>query len=112
MNRARGIAGLLLICAAGPILAQRRGAGTVNPFQGKPGAVHDGESLNAQHCAGCHGPNGSAGEIGPAIVSGDHADFGGGDAQVFNAIKNGVSGTPMGPQKLSEDEIWKITTYI
>ena len=112
MNRALVIAGWLLVCTAGPILAQRGAPGPVNPFQSKPEVVHDGESLYSQHCAGCHGPNGSAGEIGPAIVSGDRADFGGGDAQVFNTIKNGVSGTPMGPQKLSEDEIWKITTYI
>jgi len=112
MNRALVIAGWLLVCTAGPILAQRGAPGPVNPFQSKPEVVHDGESLYSQHCTGCHGPNGSAGEIGPAIVSGDRADLGGGDAQVFNTIKNGVSGTPMGPQKLSEDEIWKITTYI
>jgi len=112
MNRALVIAGWLLVCTAGPILAQRGAPGPVNLFQSKPEVVHDGESLYSQHCTGCHGPNGSAGEIGPAIVSGDRADLGGGDAQVFNTIKNGVSGTPMGPQKLSEDEIWKITTYI
>jgi cytochrome c oxidase cbb3-type subunit III len=112
MNRLIVIAALLLTCMLGPILAQRGGAGPVNPFQGKPEAVRDGESLYAQHCTGCHGPNGSAGEIGPAIVSGDRAGFGASDAQVFNTIKNGVPGTPMAPQKLSDDEIWKITTYI
>jgi mono/diheme cytochrome c family protein len=110
MNRAFPIAGLLLTCIVGPILGQR--GGPVNPFQGKPEAVHEGESLYAQHCTGCHGANGSAGEIGPAIVSGDRADFAASDAQVFNIIKNGVSGTPMGPQKVSEEEIWKITAYI
>jgi len=113
MKRALVITASLLTCAAGPILAQRGGAPVpVNPFAGKPEAVHDGESLYAQHCTGCHGPNGSAGEIGPAIVSGERTDFSAGDAQVFNTIKNGIPGTPMGPQKLSEDEIWKITTYI
>jgi mono/diheme cytochrome c family protein len=64
------------------------------------------------HCTGCHGPNGGAGEIGPAIASGERAAFGGNDAQVFNTIRNGVAGTPMGPQKLSDEEIWKIATYI
>jgi len=113
MNQALGITGFLLIFPIGSIFAQRGGtAALVNPFQGKPEAVHDGESLYAQHCTGCHGPNGSAGEIGPAIVSGERTDFSAGDAQVFNTIKNGIPGTPMGPQKLSEDEIWKITTYI
>ena len=113
MNRASAMAALPLICTVGSILAQRSGTpGPVNPFQANPGAVHEGEGLYAQHCTGCHGPDGSAGEIGPAIVSGDRTDFGAGDAQVFNSIKNGVPGTPMGPQNLSEDEIWKITAYI
>jgi cytochrome c oxidase cbb3-type subunit III len=113
MNRALVITALLLTRLAGPILAQRGGTALpVNPYVGKAEAVHDGESLYAQHCTACHGPNGSAGEIGPAIVSGERTDFGAGDAQVFNTIKNGVPGTPMGPQRLSEDEIWKIATYI
>jgi cytochrome c oxidase cbb3-type subunit 3 len=113
MNRALSMASLLLTCAVGSIVAQRGGApGPVNPFQGNPGAVHEGEGLYAQHCTGCHGPDGTAGEIGPAIASGERTDFGAGDAQVFITIKNGVPGTPMGPQNLSEDEIWKITAYI
>ena len=113
MNRVLAIAGLFLACTAGAMLGQRRNAPEpVNPFQGKPEAVHEGEILYNQHCTGCHGPNGSDGEIGPAIVSGEHTSLGVSDAQVFNTIKNGVPGTPMGPQKLPADEIWKITAYI
>jgi mono/diheme cytochrome c family protein len=112
MNRAWGIARLLLICPIGPVFAQGDRAPAANPFQGKPEAVHEGESLYALHCTGCHGPNGSAGEIGPAIVSAERADFGSNDAQVFNIIKNGVTGTPMGPQKLADGEIWKIAAYL
>ena len=112
MNPALVVRTLILTWAIGAILAQRGGVLPVNPFQGKPAAVREGEGLYAQQCTGCHGPNGSAGEIGPAIVSGERIDFGTGDAQVFNTIKNGVQGTPMGPQKLSDDEIWKIASYI
>jgi mono/diheme cytochrome c family protein len=112
MNRVVVVAGLLLTCTVHPILAQRGAPGPVNPFQSKPEAVHEGESLYAQRCTGCHGPNGTDGEIGPAIVSSDRADLGVTDGQVFNTIKNGIPGTPMGPQKLSDDDIWKITTYI
>ena len=113
MNRALVMTASILTWAVGTTLAQPGGVpGPANPFQGNPGAVHEGEGLYAQHCTGCHGPNGSAGEIGPAIVSGEHTDFGATDGQVFNTIKNGVRGTPMGPQKLSDDEIWKITGYI
>jgi cytochrome c oxidase cbb3-type subunit 3 len=104
---------LLLSSAAGSIFAQRRSAPeVVNPFQNNPQAVRDGENLYGQHCTGCHGAEGGAGEIGPAIVSGDRTDFGISDGQVFNTIKNGVPGTPMGPQRLADDEIWKITAYI
>ncbi|HWY47460.1 MAG TPA: c-type cytochrome [Bryobacteraceae bacterium] len=112
MNRALVTAALLLTRMVGPILAQRPAPGPPNPFQGKPEAVHEGESLYAQKCTGCHGPNGTDGEIGPALVSGDRTDFGATDGQVFNTIKNGIPGTPMGPQKLSDDEIWKIASYI
>jgi cytochrome c oxidase cbb3-type subunit 3 len=113
MKRVLVIVALLLTCATGVILAQRRtGAEPANPFEGKPEAVHEGENLYNQHCTGCHGPNGSDGEIGPAIVSGEHVSLEASDGKVFNTIKNGVPGTPMGAQKLSDDEIWKITTYI
>jgi cytochrome c oxidase cbb3-type subunit 3 len=113
MNRVLAMAGLLLACTVGPIPAQRGGPpAPVNPFQGKPEAVHEGETLYNQHCTGCHGPNGTDGEIGPAIVSGAYVSLGASDGQVFNTIKNGVPGTPMGPQKLSDDEIWRISAYI
>jgi cytochrome c oxidase cbb3-type subunit III len=112
MNGALVVAGLLLTCTVGPILAQRPAPGPTNPFRGKPEAVHEGETLYAQHCTGCHGPDGTAGEIGPAIVSGERTDLGITDGQVFSTIKNGVPGTPMGPQQLADDDIWKITAYI
>ena len=83
MNRGLVMAASILTWAVGAILAQRGVPEPANPFQGNPGAVHEGEGLYAQHCTGCHGPNGSAGEIGPAIVSGERADFGAGDAQIF-----------------------------
>lgn len=112
MNRLFMKTSLLLACALAPVLAQRPAPGPANPFQGKPEAVKEGEALYAQKCTGCHGPNGSDGEIGPAIVAGDRTDFGATDGQVFNTLKNGIPGTPMAPQKLSDEELWKITAYI
>jgi len=108
------IAALLLTCTAGSMMAQRRGGGPgpANPFLGNEQAAREGETLYGQHCTTCHGSNGGGGEIGPAIVSSDRAALGVNDAQTFNTIKNGVPGTPMSAQKLTDDEIWKITTYI
>jgi mono/diheme cytochrome c family protein len=112
MNRAAVVAGLLLASTVGPVLAQRGAPAVVNPYQGKPEAVREGETLYNQRCTSCHGPNGTDGEIGPALVSGERAALDASDRQVFNTIKNGVPGTPMGAQNLPDDEIWKITTYI
>ena len=114
MKRVISVLALLLISAAASTLAQRRGGPPepANPFAGNPEAVREGESLYNQRCTTCHAPNGGAGEIGPAIVSAERAAINPSDAQTFNIIKNGVKGTPMTPQRLTDDEIWKITTYI
>jgi cytochrome c oxidase cbb3-type subunit III len=114
MKRVVSIAALLVTCTAGSMMAQRRGGGPgpVNPFLGNEQAVREGESLYNQHCTTCHGAGGGGGEIGPAIASSDRAAIGANDGQTFNTIKNGVPGTPMSPQRLTDEEIWKITTYI
>ncbi len=107
------IAGLLVVSSAGSLMGQRgAGAGPPNPFLGNAQAVLEGEDLYNQTCTTCHGAGGGGGEIGPAIVSGDRVDIGVSDAQTFNIIKNGVTGTLMAPQRLPDSDIWKIVTYI
>jgi putative heme-binding domain-containing protein len=101
-----------VICAIAPLLAQRGAQGPANPFAGQPEAVAEGEKLYTQHCTTCHGANGGGGEIGPPIVAGDRLEIGVSDGQTFNIIKNGVTGTPMSPQRLPETDIWKIVTYV
>ena len=105
---------VLLTSAAASTLAQQRGGppGPANPFLSNPEAVRDGENLYNQRCTTCHGFSGASGEIGPAIVSPERAAINPSDTQTFNIIKNGVKGTPMTPQPLTDEEIWKITTYI
>jgi len=112
MNAAVLFTGALL-CAVAPLVAQRGAPpGPANPFLGKTEAVAEGETLYNQHCTTCHGAGGSGGTSGPAIVSGDRLDIGVSDAQTFNIIKNGVTGTPMSPQRMPESDIWKVVTYI
>ena len=55
-----------------------------------------------------------AGEIGPAIVSGELPNTRITDAQIFNTIKSGLPGTLMPPWsgKLADDDIWKLAAYI
>jgi mono/diheme cytochrome c family protein len=52
--------------------------------------------------------------MGPALASGWHSDSRTTDAQVFNTIKTGISGTAMAGWngRLTDDQIWKIAAYI
>src|SRR3954470_23611262 len=105
------VAGLLVVCSAGSLLGQRGAGGPQNPFLGNTQAIAEGDALYHKTCTTCHGANGGGGEIGPAIVAGDRMDVGVSDAQTFNVIKNGVTGTPMRPQSLPDSDIWKVVSY-
>jgi putative heme-binding domain-containing protein len=111
MRRAVLLAALLLACAV-PAQAQRQ-AQPANPMLDNPQAVQQGGDIYAKTCTGCHGPEGAAGEIGPAIVSGEQADRRN-DTQILTTIRNGVSGTPMPAfaGKLADDDILRVGAYL
>jgi putative heme-binding domain-containing protein len=103
----------LLLASAVPVLAQRGAQQPPNPMIGKLEAVQQGGDVYAKNCTGCHGPEGTAGEIGPAIVSGEQADRRN-DSQILTTIRNGVTGTPM-PSfagKLADDDILRVGAYL
>jgi putative heme-binding domain-containing protein len=105
----------VLACAGGVAMAQRgRDKGPANPFTGNPGAIQEGDAIFSQNCTQCHGARGAGGEMGPALASGWHSDSRTTDAQVFNTIKAGISGTAMAGWngRLTDDQIWKIAAYI
>ena len=53
------VAGLLVVCSAGSLLAQRGGgAGPQNPLLGNAQAISEGENLYNQKCTTCHGTGG------------------------------------------------------
>jgi putative heme-binding domain-containing protein len=95
---------------------QRRAepAGPPNPFAGNEAAIEEGRGLYNNTCTGCHGANGAAGEIGPGLAVPGHSYGRTSDAQIFDAIKNGIPNTPMPAHagKLTDDQIWKIAAYI
>ena len=98
------------------IVAQR-GAGApegpANPYAGNAEAVAQGRSLYNDNCLTCHGPDGAAGEMGPALGAPARRYAQASDAQIFGAIKNGVPSTLMPPfPTLPDDQIWKIAAYI
>src|SRR5258708_7652025 len=112
-------AALLIGAVAAPVLAHRGPpppphVGAPNPSQGKADAIATGQQLYEANCLGCHGANGGAGEIGPALVNSTGPDTLRSPARLFDAIKNGVLGTSMPPwsAKFSDDDTWRIVAYI
>jgi len=119
------LAVVLLALAGGSLtlLAQRGGgaggrggaaAGPANPFLGNAQAVDQGREIYNQTCTTCHGPDGAAGEMGPALGAPARRYAQGTDAQIFEAIKNGIPATQMPPfgTQLSDDDVWKVAAYI
>jgi putative heme-binding domain-containing protein len=106
-------------CAGASLSAQRgRGAGGAeagpkNPFQGQPEAIQQGREIYNERCTVCHGFDGSAGELGPALGLEGRRFALQSPAEIFGAIKNGIPATGMpATPNLSDDDVWKVTAYI
>ena len=104
------------ICVGLPLSAQRRGgppAGPPNPLEGQPQAIEEGRQIYNKACTVCHGLDGSAGEMGPALGLEGRRFALQSPSEIFGAIKNGIpaTGMPSTPH-LSDDEIWRVTAYI
>ncbi len=99
----------ILLAAAPAAQAQ-----TANPYTNNAAAIEEGRGLYNGSCTGCHGPNGSAGEIGPGLAIPGRSYARTSEAQIFDAIKNGIPATvmPAHGARLNDDQIWKITAYV
>ena len=84
---------------------------TRNPLTGDPKAITQGAVLFRQECVFCHGVSGRGGMRGPDLTTGSWT-HGGSDAELAATIASGVPGTAMPPNKLTEEEIWQIVTYL
>jgi putative heme-binding domain-containing protein len=106
------------MCTSLSLAAQRgRGggaaAGPPNPFQGQPAAIQQGRETYNASCTVCHGFDGSAGEMGPALGLEGRRFALQSASEIFGAIKNGIPATGMPPHpNLADDDIWKVTAYI
>ena len=110
----RGAIVLALIAGTSPATAQipsPSAAVTRNPLAGDPKAMTDGAVLFRQECAFCHGVSARGGMRGPDLTTGSWT-HGGSDAEVSATITGGVPGTAMPPNKLTDDEVWRIVTYL
>jgi len=84
---------------------------TRNPFAGDSKAITPGAVLFRQECMFCHGVAARGGMRGPDLTTGLW-NHGGTDTEMFETISRGVPGTAMPANKLTEDEIWQVVTYL
>jgi putative heme-binding domain-containing protein len=119
MNRHNSVmsaAVVLLIAAATPQAQRGGGPGRepLNPAIGNPQAIQQGEQIYSQTCTACHGKDGTAGEMAPAVAAPSRRYNRVTDAQVFDAIKAGIPLTQMPPfsTQFSDDQIWQIVAYV
>src|SRR5258708_20538162 len=96
--------------------ASGRGAspGSANPFLGNAQAIDEGRDIYNRTCTTCHGPDGAGGEMGPALGAPARRYAQATDAQIFEAIKNGIPATQM-PRfggRLQDNDVWKVAAYI
>ena len=107
----------LIMMSVGVSLAAQRGggppAGPPNPFEGQPAAIEEGRQIYNKTCTTCHGLDGGAGEMGPALGLEGRRFALRSASEIFGAIKNGIPATGMpSTPGLSDEQIWKVTAYI
>src|SRR5262245_28903810 len=91
--------------------APARAPSTRNPFTGDQKAITQGAVLFREGCVFCHGVSARGGMRGPDLTTGSWT-HGGSDAELAATITGGVPGTAMGPNALTEDEVWQIVAYL
>lgn len=89
-----------------------------NPFAGDPKAAQAGEFEFRINCAFCHGLGARGGGRGPDLTRAQKR-HGSSDADLFQNISNGISGTAMPANGtngqgvgMTDEEIWQIITYL
>jgi putative heme-binding domain-containing protein len=90
------------------------GGAKAHPAIGNKEAIAEGERLYNETCTSCHGKDGAGGELGPPVAAQNRRYLRRSDDEIFDAIKNGITGTQMPPfsGQFNDDQIWRITAYI
>jgi putative heme-binding domain-containing protein len=101
------IAAMFLLNASSIVAAQE----ITNPLAGNPKAIEEGASQFRADCALCHGLHANGGSRGPDLTRGVW-NHGGSDAEIFRTITEGVPGTLMPANILSDAETWEIIAYL
>src|SRR5262245_4310218 len=77
-------------------------------------SIEEGRQIYNRSCTTCHGPDGAGGEMGPALGAPGRRYAQATDAQIFEAIKNGIRGTQMPSfgSRMPDADISNVTAYI
>src|SRR6266540_4137987 len=108
---AAGFIGSLTLQLWGQVAAPTATEPARNPFAGDPKAITDGAVLFRQECMFCHGVAARGGMRGPDLTTGSWS-HGGADPDLFETISHGIPGTAMPANRLTENEIWQVITYL
>lgn len=93
------------------LLANATAQQTQNPLGSDAAVVESGRTAYDQNCTSCHGLNGSAGDRAPALAA-ERSYIRTSDPELFDAIKNGITGTEMPSMGLSDDDSWRVVAYL
>lgn len=82
-----------------------------NPVAGDPQAIQLGRAYFRTRCAPCHGLDAHGGGQGPDLISGRriHGDS---DAALYQSVTQGIPGTAMPANELSDEQVWAILAFI
>ena len=84
---------------------------TSNPLASTASNIERGHHFFANNCGICHGFNAQGGDKGPSLSTGQFR-HGSTDAELYNTITHGVSGTIMPGSALPAEQVWCIIIYL
>ncbi len=102
-------ASVLVLASAGA--ASGADGDATNPLAGRAETVSAGREIYNKTCTVCHGVDGEAGDRGPALAAARRY-VRRTDAELFEAIQEGIAGTGMPATGLSHDDAWRVVAYI
>lgn len=82
-----------------------------NPLAGNAKAIEEGRLVFRVNCTLCHGLNAHGGIRGPDLTTGRRT-HGASDEEVFHNILQGISGTAMPANDLTDQETWQVIAYL
>jgi putative heme-binding domain-containing protein len=85
--------------------------GQSNPLGSGAEVVARGRELYNENCTVCHGVDGAVGDRAPALAAA-RSYVRRSDAELFDAVRNGIPGTGMPPTGLGDEDVWRVVAYV